>query len=82
MSEDQRYTVNATDGDGSFEIRLRLLGNEVFAISVSADPLDKKWVSWALIISFVTVFGLSIFGEPLAEFYQSLTDTESSSQLD
>jgi hypothetical protein len=58
--------------DGTFEIRLRLLGNEIFAISISANPLDKKWVSWALLISFVTVISLSIFGEPLANFYHSM----------
>ena len=73
-SENPRYRVQNVDTDGSFELRLRLLGNEVFAISISADPLEKKWVSWALIISFVTVLTLAMFGEPIANFYSNLVD--------
>lgn len=71
MSENPRYTV-ADPVEGSFEVRLRLLGNEIFAISISAAPLEKKWVSWALIISFITVLFLGLFGQPIASFYNSL----------
>ena len=60
------------DNDGNLEVRVRVLGNELFAISVTADPLNKRWLSWALIMSFVTVLGLSMFGEPLANTYNSL----------
>lgn len=66
--------VDDVDNDGTFEIRLRLLGNEVFAISISADPLNKKWMSWALLISFVTILGLSVFGEPISSFYSDITN--------
>jgi hypothetical protein len=76
-----RYTVTTSpDTDGNFEVRLRLLGNEVFAVSISADPLDKKWVSWALIISFVTVIGLAMFGEPIANFYSDLVNATATEQ--
>lgn len=60
------------DTDGTLEVRVRILGNELFALSVTADPLNKRWLSWALIMSFVTVLGLSIFGQPLANTYNSL----------
>lgn len=82
MSDNPRYQTANPDDDGNFEIRLRLLGNEVFALSISADPLDQKWVSWALIIAFVTVVGLALFGEPLADFYSSLVDASQTEQVE
>ena len=75
-----RYNVTPSsaspDDDGNFEIRLRLLGNEVFAISIAADPLNKKWVGWGMVIALVTVVGLSFLGEPLASFYNTLIGSE------
>jgi hypothetical protein len=67
-----RNALDDGSTDGSLEVRVRVLGNELFAISVTADPLNKRWLSWALIMAFVTVIGLSMFGEPLANTYNSL----------
>jgi hypothetical protein len=81
MSDDKvlYQTIAKDDVDGSFEIRLRLLGNEVFAVSIAADPLDKKWVSGALIIAIVTVVGFTFLGEPLANAYSAVFDASSGS---
>ena len=66
--------IDLNPDDGTFTVALRLLGNEVFAVSVSADPFNNRWVTMSVLIVFLTVIGLSIFGQPLANFYNTLTN--------
>lgn len=68
--------------DGTFEIKLRLLGNEVFAISITADPLNKRWVSGALLITIVTVAMISLFHEPLSDLSQSIFESEQQQEIE
>jgi len=73
--------VDPNPNDGQFEIALRLMGNEVFAISISADPLNKRWVAGALLITIVTVVMLVMFSEPLGNITQTWFNTEQVEQV-
>lgn len=69
--------VDLNPNDGTFEISVRLMGNEVFAISISTDPLNKRWVSGSLLITIIIVVMLSLFGQPLASLSQTWFNSES-----
>lgn len=60
------------DDDQSYEIKIRILGNEVFAVSLSSTSTSNKWIAIALIsmFSFLTVLGA--YGDKLVSLYHSL----------
>jgi hypothetical protein len=68
--------------DGHFEISMRVLSNEIFAVKIAAEPLSKRWVNGALLITITTVVALSLFGEPLYKFSQRVYSSADTVQLD
>ena len=56
------------DDSGKFEIALRLLGNEIFALSISANPFNKRWIIYSLITMGFLLFAVSAFGDSIVSF--------------
>lgn len=61
QSEDQQYEVN-----------IRVLGNEIFAVRLSTTSTSNRWVLISLvsIFSFLTILGA--YGEKFIELYRWL----------
>lgn len=57
--------------DGEFTFSIRLLGNEVFAASITADPLRSRWVSAAALVTLLFILFIAFFGEPLGDAVNS-----------
>ena len=60
------------DDDQSYELKIRILGNEIFAIALSSTSTNNKWIAIALIsmFSFMTVLGA--YGRELVDLYRTL----------
>lgn len=60
------------DDDQSYELKIRLLGNEVFAVALSTTSTSDRWI----IVTMVTIFSLltilGAYGDKFAMYYQSL----------
>lgn len=54
--------------DSTFEIAIRILGNELFALSLTSDSLNKKWLSYSVVIMFLFLVTIAVFGDAIAEF--------------
>lgn len=59
--------------DQSYEFKIRLLGNEVFALSLSSTSTSNRWILIALVSIFTTLTILGAYGEKFLSLYQSLT---------
>jgi hypothetical protein len=57
-----------TEDSGKFELALRLLSNEVFAISISANPFNKRWIIYSLLTMGFLLFAVSTFGDSIVSF--------------
>ena len=51
--------------DNNFELILRLLGNEIFAIRLTTTSKTNKWLAASVVICGLAIYGLSIFGPSL-----------------
>ena len=58
--------------DQSYEMKLRVLGNEVFAISLSSSSASNKWIVLALVSIFALLTVLGAYGEKFLNLYNSL----------
>lgn len=58
--------------DQSYEFRIRILGNEIFAISLSSTSTSNRWIVIALLSVFTTMTVLGAYGEKLVVLYKSL----------
>lgn len=56
------------EDSGKFEIAIRLLSNEIFALSISANPFNKRWIVYSLITMGFLLFAISAFGESIVNF--------------
>lgn len=64
--------MNDEDNKKFYEIRLRILGNEIFAVSLSSSSDSNRWVLIGLVTMFSLLTVLGAYGEKLVNFYQSL----------
>lgn len=55
-----------------YELKLRLLGNEVFAIGLVSSSDSNKWIAIGIVSVFSVLTVLGAYGEKLVQFYQSL----------
>jgi hypothetical protein len=60
--------TNTEEDNGRFEIAIRLLSNEIFAISISANPFNKRWVIYSIVIMGFLLLAISTFGESIITF--------------
>ena len=51
--------------DNNFELVLRLLGNEIFAIKLMTTTKTNKWLAASVVICGLAIYGLSVFGPTL-----------------
>lgn len=63
---------NPNHVDSTFEIALRILGNEIFAISIQSDSINKKWIVYSVIITALTLFAISTVGDDIARFTRNI----------
>lgn len=58
--------------DQSYELKIRILGNEVFAVALSSTSTNNKWIAIALVSIFTTLTLLGAYGEKLVTLYHWL----------
>lgn len=63
---------NMEDGQKVYEVRLRLLGNEVFAVSLSASDTSNRLLALGLVTVFCILTIIGAYGTNLVELYRSL----------
>ena len=56
----------------SYEIKIRVLGNEIFAINLSSSSESNRWVLIGLLTVFTTVTVLGAYGDKLVGLYHRL----------
>ena len=59
--------MNNENADNNFELVLRLLGNEIFAIKLMTTSKTNKWLAASVIICGLAIYGLSVFGPTLVK---------------
>lgn len=57
----------------NYEIKIRVLGNEIFAIGISTSNDSNRWVLLGLITTFSILTVLGAYGEKLISLYKYLT---------
>jgi hypothetical protein len=60
------------DDDQSYEISLRLLGNEVFGVKLASSSTSNKWVFLSIITIFCLLTLIGAYGEQFVNVYRWL----------
>lgn len=68
MPKAKKVLVTDEDDNGKFEIAIRILSNEVFALAISANPFNKRWIVYSLITMGFLLFAVSAFGDSIVSF--------------
>jgi hypothetical protein len=68
MPKAKKVLAVEDDDSGKFEIAIRLLSNEIFALSISANPFNKRWIVYSLITMGFLLFAVSAFGDSIVSF--------------
>lgn len=64
----------AEDTPKSYELKIRVLGNEVFAIGFSATNDSNRWIAIGLVTVFSVLTVLGAYGEKLISLFHSLVN--------
>ena len=59
----------------TYEVNIRILGNEVFAIGIKTSSDSNRWVAIGLVTIFCMMTLLGAYGERLIQLYKSLLGT-------
>lgn len=62
MPEDKKKIVNLDVGQNSFELSLRILGNEFVAIRLGSTNFSGKLIFGGVLLLFFTFMMLEVFG--------------------
>ena len=62
MTEDKKKIVNVDIGQNSFELSLRILGNELVAIKIGSTNFSGKLIVGGILLLFFTLVLLEGFG--------------------
>jgi len=62
MTEDKKKIVNLDIGQNSFELSLRILGNEFVAIKIGSTNFSGKLIAGGILLLFFTFMILEVFG--------------------
>lgn len=54
----------------TYEIKIRLLGNEVFAIALSSSNDSNRWIALGLVTVFSILTILGAYGDKLVQLYK------------
>lgn len=56
----------------SYEVKIRILGNEIFCITLSTTNDSNRWIAISLITVFSLLTVLGAYGEKLIQLYHYL----------
>tara|TARA_B110000858_G_C17373617_1_gene280615 strand:+ start:144 stop:362 length:219 start_codon:yes stop_codon:yes gene_type:complete len=62
MAEEKKTGVVVNTDHNEFELMLRLLGNEIIAIKLSASNFNGKLIMWSIVLMIFTFVLMDIFG--------------------
>ena len=66
--------VVATDSTNRYEIKIRILGNEVLAISLLSSDGSNRWVVISLASIFMLTVLLGTYGDNLLRLFKTVTN--------
>ena len=64
---------DSRDAPATYEFRLRVLGNEVFAVSLSTSNSSNRWTILSITTILITLVLLGTYGGTLVESYKTLS---------
>lgn len=59
--------------DQSYEVTIRVLGNEIFAVKLSTTSTSNRWVLISLVSIFAFLTILGAYGDKFVDLYRWLT---------
>ncbi len=62
MSEEKKKPVSVSVGENSFELVLRILGNEFVAIKIGSTNFSGKLIAGGVLLLFFTFMLMEVFG--------------------
>ena len=62
MGEENKKPVEAKVGENSFELVLRILGNEFVAIKIGSTNFSGKLIAGGVLLLFFTFMMMEVFG--------------------
>ena len=62
MTEDKKKPIDLKIGENSFELILRILGNEFVAIRIGSTNFSGKLIAGGVLLLFLTFMLLEVFG--------------------
>ena len=62
MTEDKKKSVDVKVGENSFELILRILGNEFIAIRIGSTNFSGKLIAGGVLLLLLTFMLLEVFG--------------------
>ena len=63
--------TDPADDDRRFEMAIRLMGNEVIAISLFSSTRSAKWIWMSIGAMLVILIGFIVYGADLGAIYRS-----------
>ena len=62
MTDDKKKPIDLKIGENSFELILRILGNEFVAIRIGSTNFSGKLIAGGMLLLFLTFMLLEVFG--------------------
>lgn len=62
MTDEKKKPVSLTVGENSFELVLRILGNEFIAIRIGSTNFSGKLIAGGVLLLFFTFMLMEVFG--------------------
>ncbi|MAB51367.1 hypothetical protein [Marinobacter sp.] len=62
MAEENKKPIEAKVGENSFELVLRILGNEFVAIKIGSTNFSGKLIAGGVLLLFFTFMLMEVFG--------------------
>ncbi len=68
-----KYVVYSTlkmDANNTYEFKVRILGNEIFAIGLTSSASSNRWTTIGLLSTFAVLTLLGAYGDKMVEAYK------------
>jgi len=62
VTEEKKKPVSVNVGENSFELVLRILGNEFVAIKIGSTNFSRKLIAGGILLLFFTFMLMEVFG--------------------
>jgi hypothetical protein len=56
----------------NFEVSIRVLGNEIFALKMETTKTSNKWMFASIITLGLLIWGISLFGPTIVTFMKGI----------